>query len=323
VNTPILTISNLSKRYQDLTALTNLSLTFNKGEVIALLGANGAGKSTLINTLLGLIKAQSGDISIAGYPPGHIFSRQQIGCMMQSTQLPTTLTVYEHIQLFSSYYPNPHPVNETLKLAQLTDLSSRKLDQLSGGQKQRVYFALAICGNPQLIFLDEPSVGLDISAREVLWQCIEKLRQQGKTILLTTHYLEEAEALANRLIYLTLGKVVFDGSLNDFKSQYNAKSIRFKSQITIQQIENLPELESVEQRGQHYIVTSKRCETTLQSLFELDPLLSDLTVVQRSLEDIVKNLQRPSNSLDALNIREKSEYLAAQSKVKEIQEAQS
>src|SRR5262249_28845856 len=152
------------------------------GELTALLGPNGAGKTTAIKLMLGLLRPSSGRVSVFGGDPADIMTHTRVGAMLQVGRVPETLRVAEHIDLFSSYYPNPLSISETLAIAGIEDIAKRKFGDLSGGQKQRVLFALAICGNPDLLFLDEPTVGLDVEARHLLWQEIRCLLGRGKTV---------------------------------------------------------------------------------------------------------------------------------------------
>src|SRR5271167_1359804 len=199
---------DLTKSYGPIVALRNLNLEVRAGELLALLGPNGAGKTTLVRMLLGLALPDSGSVSVFGADPhqGHVQPR--LGAMLQVAKVPETLRVREHIDLFSSYYPKPLPLAEVLSIAGLVEIKNRKFGELSGGQRQRVLFALAICGNPDLLFLDEPTVGLDVEARRLLWDEIRKLVARGKTVLLTTHYLEEADALADRIVVINKGSIV-------------------------------------------------------------------------------------------------------------------
>jgi ABC-2 type transport system ATP-binding protein len=196
-------MEGVSKTYGAVQALRDFDFQVQPGKLTAILGPNGAGKTTAIRLLLGLARPTAGRLSVFGRDPADTATRTRIGAILQVGRVPETLRVREHIDLFSSYYPNPLPISETLAIAGMEDLRDRKFGDLSGGQKQRVLFALAICGNPDLLFLDEPTVGLDVGARHLLWDEIHKLLARGKTVLLTTHYLEEADALADRIVVST------------------------------------------------------------------------------------------------------------------------
>src|SRR5271169_6869561 len=179
---------NVTRTYGSVTALRNVNFELRRGELLALLGPNGAGKTTLVRMLLGLASPDSGTVTVFGSDPRDEAMRYRVGAMLQVARVPETLKVREHIDLFSSYYPKPLSISEILAAAGLEKLSDRKFGELSGGQRQRVLFALAICGDPDLLFLDEPTVGLDVEARRLLWDEIRRLVRRGKTVLLTTHY---------------------------------------------------------------------------------------------------------------------------------------
>src|SRR5450432_21384 len=212
-------IEGATKNYGPVQALLDFNFEVRAGELVALLGPNGAGKTTAIKLLLGLATPSRGKVSVFGGDPSSTATHTRVGAMLQVGRVPETLRVWEHIDLFSSYYPNPLPLAETLAIAGLEDLRNRKFGVLSGGQKQRVLFALAICGNPDLLFLDEPTVGLDVEARRALWARIRGFVDRGKTVLLTTHYLEEADALARRIVVINHGRVVAEGSPAEIKTR--------------------------------------------------------------------------------------------------------
>src|SRR5579875_3997352 len=205
---PVAKLQSVTKRYGATVALHEFSLTLQPGEVVALLGPNGAGKTTAVRLLLGLIAPDQGSARVLGRDPRDSDARTRIGAMLQVSRVPEMLRVREHIDLFRSYYPNPLPASEIVRMAQLDGLENRLFGKLSGGQKQRVLFGLALCGNPDLVFLDEPTVGMDIESRRSLWDRIRALSAAGKAVLLTTHYLEEADMLASRIVVIRDGKDV-------------------------------------------------------------------------------------------------------------------
>ena len=216
---PAAELQAVTKRYRNgVTALNNLSLTLYPGEIVALLGPNGAGKSTAVKLLLGLCAPTSGHAHIFGQDPRFSTNRLRTGVMLQVGKAPETLRVREHIDLFRGYYPSPLSALELIRSAGLEGLENRLFGELSGGQKQRVLFALALAGNPDLVFLDEPTVGLDIESRRSLWAQIRALAANGKTVLLTTHYLEEADALASRIIVINKGELICQGTPAQIKA---------------------------------------------------------------------------------------------------------
>jgi ABC-2 type transport system ATP-binding protein len=212
-------LSGVTKTYGAVTALNGLDLIVKRGEVLALLGANGAGKTTAVRLLLGLSKPTAGSATVFGGDPRERETRERIGAVLQSARVPETLRVREHIHLFSSYYAKPLPLETVIEIAGLQGLERRKFGELSGGQQKRVLFALAVCGDPDLLILDEPTAGLDVEARRALWKQIRALVDRGKSILLTTHYLAEAEAIANRVVVIHKGSVVAEGTAAEIKGE--------------------------------------------------------------------------------------------------------
>lgn len=210
-------LRSVTKQYRSQIALDAIDLIVGRGELVALLGPNGAGKTTAVKLMLGLLNPDSGSVRVFGNDPREPRNRQRTGAMLQVGRVPETLRVREHIDLFSSYYPHPLPMAEVLGTAGLQGVENRLFGELSGGQKQRLLFALAICGDPDLLFLDEPTVGLDVQARRGLWRQIRALLARGKSILLTTHYLEEADALANRIVVINRGRIIASGTPADIK----------------------------------------------------------------------------------------------------------
>ncbi len=206
------------KRYRSVTALDGVSFDVRPGELVTLLGPNGAGKTTAVRLLLGLARADAGRATLFGRDPRVAAHRIEVGAMLQVGKVPETLTVAEHVALFSSYYPHPRALDDVLRSADLDGVADRRFGELSGGQKQRVLFALALCGNPRLLVLDEPTLGLDVEARRGLWDEVRRYVAEGGSVLLTTHYLAEAEAVADRIVVLAKGRVVADGDTGSVKA---------------------------------------------------------------------------------------------------------
>lgn len=202
-------------RYRETTALDRLNLAIAAGRVTVLLGPNGAGKTTAIRLLLGLITPTHGRARLFGLDPRVPHARTRIGAMLQIAKVPETLRVREHIDAFRAYYPAPLPTEALLDAAGLRGLERRLFGRLSGGEKQRLLFALALAGDPDLLFLDEPTVGMDVETRRAFWERIRSLRSAGRAVLLTTHYLEEADALADRIVVIDGGRIVADGTAAD------------------------------------------------------------------------------------------------------------
>ena len=216
-NMPVAELQNVTKNYGTVAALRGVSLAIEPGELVAVLGPNGAGKTTAVRILLGLTAQTSGQATVFGHAPGSQEAKLRRGAMLQVARVPETVRVREHIELFSSYYPKPLAFAETIAAAGLGGVEGRLFGELSGGQKQRVLFALAICGNPELLFLDEPTVGLDVEARRGLWKHIRGFVARGGSVLLTTHYLEEADALATRIAVIDGGRIIANGTPAEIK----------------------------------------------------------------------------------------------------------
>jgi len=290
----VASLTGITKRYGNgVVALDGLSLNLKRGEIIALLGPNGAGKSTAVKLMMGLSSPTSGEVRIFGADPRNTVARLRTGVMLQVGKAPEMLRVREHIDIFRGYYPSPMPYAEIIKAAGLEGIENRMFGQLSGGQKQRVLFALALAGDPDLIFLDEPTVGLDIEARRGMWTQIHSLAARGKTVLLTTHYLEEADALAHRIIVINKGKIVCEGTPAQVKSmgsgrsttQQTLKIIRCATTLTAQHLEAMPGVTHIELSGTLTSITSSQPEATLREMLALDQSLHSLEVQSPLLED--------------------------------------
>jgi ABC-2 type transport system ATP-binding protein len=276
---------NVTKNYGAVQALKDFSLQVRAGQLTAVLGPNGAGKTTAIRLLLGLARPTSGRVSVFDGDPALTETHIRVGAMLQVGRVPETLRVREHIDLFSSYYPKPLALSETLSIAGIEDLRNRKFGDLSGGQKQRVLFALAICGNPDLLFLDEPTVGLDVEARHLLWDEIRKLRAQGKTVVLTTHYLEEADALADRIVVINKGSMIAQGTPSEVKAHTAGKKIRCVTQLPVATIRDIAAVADVQQDRDTTIIHTSEPEQVLRELLQRDLALSGLEVTGAGLED--------------------------------------
>ena len=294
----VASLSNITKRYGNgVVALDGLSLNLKRGEIVALLGPNGAGKSTAVKLMMGLSSPTSGLVHIFGADPRNTAARLRTGVMLQIGRAPEMLRVREHINIFRGYYPNPMPYTDIIKAAGLEGIENRFFGELSGGQKQRTLFGIALAGDPDLIFLDEPTVGLDIEARRSMWTQIRSLAARGKTVLLTTHYLEEADTLAHRIIVINKGKVVGEGTpaqvksmgsslaSNSGNSQQTLKIIRCATTLTAQHLQAMPGVSHIESAGDLTSITSSQPEATLREMLALDQCLHSLEVQSPLLED--------------------------------------
>lgn len=292
----VASLSGAIKRYGALTALDGLDLMLHRGELLALLGPNGAGKSTAISLLLGLTRADAGKVELFGKDPQDIDARRRIGVMLQSAFLPSTLTVSELLRLTMSYYPAPRSMEESAEMAGIADLLSRRYAALSGGQQRRVQFALALCGRPELLFLDEPTVGMDIDARQKLWVAIRRLVAEGCAVVLTTHYLEEAEALAQRVVVLGKGRVLSEGSVDALRSHVAVTRIRCISDLDVFALAQWPHVSHAERDGAHIHLHSDAPEKVLRRLLDADPALSELEVRRAGLAEAFTELTRESDT---------------------------
>jgi len=282
---PVARLAGVSKNFGAVRALTNVDLSVHGGEVVAVLGPNGAGKTTAVKLLLGLSSPSAGSVSVFGADPRAPLNRLRTGAMLQVGRVPETLQVQELIDLFSSYYMKPLPMRETLAAAGLEGLEKRRFGVLSGGQKQRVLFALAICGDPDLLFLDEPTVGLDVEARRILWDEIRRLVGRGKTVLLTTHYLQEADALADRIVVINQGTIIAEGTPAEIKARTAGRQIRCVTRLPIATVCSLPGVMEVRSDRGAFVINATVAEPVLRELFRRDPEVSEIEVTSAGLEE--------------------------------------
>ncbi len=300
---PLAQLHGAHKRYAAVTALDGVDLTLQGGEVLALLGANGAGKSTAIALLLGLSKPDAGRVELFGHPVGTLATRRRTGVMLQSAGLPDNARVAELLDLTRSYYPAPRSVADCVALAGLEGLLHRAYGRLSGGQQRRVQFALAICGNPELLFLDEPTTGLDIDARQRMWATIRQLVADGVGILLTTHYLEEAEALAQRVVVLDSGRVVAAGRMHDIRAQVSQRRIRCLSALDAAGVARWPGVLSAVRGADgnpaRIEVLTETAEPVVRRMLAEDAALSELEVQRAGLADAFLEITRQPPAQEA------------------------
>ncbi|MEJ2289273.1 MAG: ABC transporter ATP-binding protein [Deinococcales bacterium] len=278
-------LKGVSKRYGEVQALRGVDLQVRSGEVLALLGPNGAGKTTSVGLLLGLLKPTAGEVRLFGGDPDSPDAKVRVGAMLQISGVPATLKVREHLELFSSYYPAPMPIDRTLALAGLAEVAERPYGKLSGGQKQRVHFALALIGNPDLLFLDEPTTGMDVGARRAFWEQVRDFIGSGRTVVLTTHYLEEADALADRIVVVDHGEVIAEGTPAQIKSRTAGRRIHAVTTLGRDEVLGLEGVVSVERNGAALEILARRAEPVVLDLLRRDSALHDLEVGGAGLED--------------------------------------
>lgn len=285
-------LKGVCKRYGAVVALDGVDLAVQGGELLALLGPNGAGKSSAIAICLGLVEPDHGEARLFGESPQALGARRRTGVMLQSAGMPDTLKVRELLAQTRSYYADPRSAGECVELAGLQGLMDRRYGKLSGGQQRRVQFALAVCGRPQLLFLDEPTVGLDIDARAGLWQAIRGMLGEGCAIVLTTHYLEEAEALATRVAVLARGRIVAAGSVRQIRSRVAQRRVRCVSTLCAETVGAWPEVRSVCRDGDRIEIVTDAAETVVRQLLFEDAQLSELEVQRAGLAEAFVEITR-------------------------------
>ena len=285
-------LSRVTKRYGAVTALDDVDIALRPGETLALLGPNGAGKTTATRALLGIIAPDSGTATLFGKSPRSAVNRTRVGAMLQVSGVPATLTVREHVALFASYYPHPLPVAEALSIAGLRGLENRLYGQLSGGQKQRVAFALAICGDPDALILDEPTTALDVESRLALWAQIRGYVARGRSVLLTTHDLAEADALASRIAVLFGGKIVAEGSAAEIKSRAGGSTVRCTSWLDDERLRAVAGIDAIRRDGGVIRLTTRDADAVVRALYVIDPTFTLLDVADTPLEEAFLALTR-------------------------------
>jgi ABC-2 type transport system ATP-binding protein len=284
------------KHYGKVHALRGVDLELRGGELLALLGPNGAGKTTAIALLLGLLRPDRGSVSLFGRDPQDIAARRNIGVMLQDAALPPTLEVGELLALTASYYPQPRGVIESAELAGVADLVRRRYGSLSGGQQRRVQFAIALCGRPRLLFLDEPTVGMDIDARRKLWAAIRQLVAEGCGVVLTTHYLEEAEALADRVCVMAHGRIISEGSVDALRARVSLKRVRCISALDVAEVAEWPEVVDARMEGDRLWMSTPAAEALVRRLLAADAGLSNLEVQVAGLADAFTELTHEADA---------------------------
>ena len=289
-------LSDVSKRFGDVWALDRLDLDVRRGELLAVLGPNGAGKTTAISLLLGLQQPDAGTARLFRQPPQRLEARRQVGVMMQEVTLAEDLRVREHIDLVSHYYPDPLSPEAVIEMTHMTALAERPYGKLSAGQKRQVQFAVAVCGRPKLLFLDEPTVGLDVQARGALGDTLRALVSQGSSIVLTTHYLEEAQALADRVVVLAKGRLIASGTVSEMRALVSRKRITCATTLTLEEIAIWPGVESLTCDRELLHITVADAEEVARRLLIADPNLRHLEVSCAGLAEAFTELTQETTS---------------------------
>ncbi|MEX0173776.1 ATP-binding cassette domain-containing protein [Streptomyces sp. LMG1-1-1.1] len=289
---PAVAFRGVTKTFGTVRAADGLDLTVRRGETVALLGRNGAGKSTAIGLLLGLDEPDSGRIALFGDTPDRAVAAGRIGAMLQEGRPVPRVTVRELVGFVARTYPSPMPVAEALALAGLTDLADRRVDRLSGGQTQRVRFAVALAGNPELIVLDEPTAALDVEARQEFWDSMRGYARRGNTVLFSTHYLEEADEYADRIVVLDSGRIVAEGTSAELKRAAGGGLVSFDlAGGPTDWLGPLPGVTSFEIRGDRARLRTEDSDATVRALAQRDAIRS-LEVARVSLNDAFLTLTR-------------------------------
>jgi ABC-2 type transport system ATP-binding protein len=292
----VIEIDGVGKRYGGTTALRDFDLRVAPGEVVGILGPNGAGKTTAIQVMLGLRTPSEGSVRLFGMPSASRGARSRVGAMLQESGVPDTLTVEELVRLFSSYYPFTLPLDEILRRADLLAKRSAQARTLSGGQRQRLHFALALTGDPDLLFLDEPTVGMDVEARRGFWEQVREFADLGKTILFSTHHLEEADAVARRIVVIHQGRVIAEGTPREIKRIVADKTVRLVTDAPLEEIRAHASVQRAERSNAHTVVFTDAPERLLQDLFRDGRSVRDLSVVDTDLEAAFVSLTGPGAS---------------------------
>ncbi|WP_428970454.1 ABC transporter ATP-binding protein [Sphingomonas sp. Xoc002] len=289
----VASLTSVSKRLGGRSILADFSIGVRAGEVTALLGPNGAGKTTCVSLLTGRIAPEAGEAMLFGLDPGRPAARRRLGVMLQSAGLPDVLTIAEAVTLQSGYYPDPRPLSETLALAGLTGLADRRCGALSGGQARRVHYALAICGRPDLLVLDEPTAAMDRASARMLWETVRALVDDGAAVLLTSHDLAEADTLADRIVVMDAGRIVADAAPAALRARAGGSVIRCRSHLQALEAMQLPAVREAVMEGAELRIVTANATATVRALLDVDKTLADLRVVDATLEDAIATLLNP------------------------------
>jgi ABC-2 type transport system ATP-binding protein len=283
-------LTGLRKTYRTsegpIEAVRGIDLDIARGETVALLGPNGAGKSTTLDMLLGLTRPDAGRVTLFGRPPEQAVASGAVGAMLQSGALMRDLTVRELLLQIASLYPRAEDVDRTLELVGIREIANQRTQKLSGGQSQRVRFALALLTNADLLVLDEPTVGMDVESRHAFWTTMRGLASGGRTVLFATHYLEEADEFADRVVLMAHGQVVADGSPSEIKAKVGLRTIRAAlPDVALEELERLPGVSSAERRGAGVVLACTDSDAAIRALLAAYPQARDIEIGGGSLEE--------------------------------------
>ena len=286
---PAIRLDAATKSFGPLTAVDDVSLRIERGEVVALLGPNGAGKSTTIDLALGLARPSSGSADLFGMTPREAISDGLVGAMLQGGALLPNLTVSQSVALIAAAHRHPLSVPEALERARVTDIAKQKVGKLSGGQLQRARFAVAIVSDPELLVLDEPTAAMDVEARHAFWASMRDLTDTGRTVVFATHYLDEADAFADRIIILDRGRIVADGTPAQVKAVVSGRAVSFTlggaTDAIVTAVLALPGVTTAERRGERIEVRADDSDTVLRTVLSTWPDARDVEVMPRTMDD--------------------------------------
>ena len=279
-------ITGLSKSYGPIEAVRDIDVTVAPGETVALLGPNGAGKSTTIDMLLGLLEPDAGSVSVFGSQPTDAVDRGAVGAMLQTGALLRDLTARELVSMMASLYPAPLAVDEVLELTGVGHFADQRTQKLSGGQTQRVRFAVALVSNPDLLVLDEPTAAMDVEGRHAFWTTMREFTADGRTVLFATHYLEEADAFADRVVLMSHGAIVADGPPNEIKAMVGTRTIRATlPDIAPEALERLPGVSHASRRGAAVVLACSDSDEAIRALLDSYPAARDIEITGAGLEE--------------------------------------
>ncbi|HVU77268.1 MAG TPA: ABC transporter ATP-binding protein [Gaiellaceae bacterium] len=274
-------------------AVAGIDVSIARGESVALLGPNGAGKSTTIDMLLGLARPDRGAVSVFGRPPADAVREGLVGGMLQTGLLIRDLSVRELVTMVASLYPRPLPVDEAIQLAGLESIAGRITQKLSGGETQRVRFALAVASNPELLVLDEPTVAMDVETRRHFWASMREFASRGKTVLFATHYLDEADANADRIVLMAHGRVVVDGAPTEIKARVGTRTIRATlPEVPLEELERLPGVAGAVRHGESISLSCTSSDDAIRALLDRYRDARDLEITGAGLEEAFVELTK-------------------------------
>lgn len=299
---PAVELSGLHKSFGSVSAVAGVDLTIPVGEVLALLGPNGAGKSTTIDLTLGLSRPTAGSVRVFGEAPRAAIVDGRVGAMLQGAALLPTMTVAQSVALIASVHRTPLTVEDALARAGVSDIGGQRVSKLSGGQLQRARFAVAIVSNPSLLILDEPTAAMDVEGRRDFWQSMREFTDRGRTVIFATHYLDEADAYADRIVILNSGRVVADGTPAEVKAVVSGRTIRFAldeaaAADALPAVRLLPGVRTVERRGERFTVVSGDPDATLRQILVALPSARDIEVVAHTMDDAFLELTSDAREL--------------------------